>query len=83
MTRIMERECDGTRGIEGLPIPPAVLGIVFFFWMVQTLHILTITDAIENNRQRAISSTISMLTDLIGDYQNSAPRCLRKDDRAF
>lgn len=24
-----------------------------------------------------------MLTDLIGDYQNSAPRCLRKDGRAF
>jgi hypothetical protein len=30
-----------------------------------------------------ISSAISMLTGLIGDYQNSAPRCLPKDDRAF
>lgn len=31
MTRIMERECDGTTETEGLPIPPAVLGMVFFF----------------------------------------------------
>ncbi|OCK89655.1 uncharacterized protein K441DRAFT_734709 [Cenococcum geophilum 1.58] len=42
-----------------------------------------VLDAIENKRQGVIASAISMLTDLITNYQNSTPRCPRSGDNAF
>jgi len=82
MTRIMERESSGITWTEDLSIPPVVLGTFFGGW--SELHIiLTIVDEIENKRQGVIASAISMLTDLITNYQNSTPRCPRSGDNTF